>query len=127
MLTHQISIDPARRVVVKRFIDAARSEPEREWRALTLLAEHAPGLAPQPILADLAADLPVIEMSLLPGGPLGGQPLTPEQESALVRAVGQLWQSVPVSRVTALPGEAGNEAQLVRVVRQLAARAHDLG
>ena len=127
MLTHQISIDPARRVVVKRFIDAARSEPEREWRALTLLAEHAPGLAPQPILADLAADLPVIEMSLLPGGPLGGQPLTPEQESALVRAVGQLWQSVPVSRVTALPGEAGNEAQLVRVVRQLAARAHDPG
>ncbi|HTZ94239.1 MAG TPA: aminoglycoside phosphotransferase family protein [Streptosporangiaceae bacterium] len=127
MLTHQVSVDPARRVVIKRFRQAERSEPEREWRALTLLAEHAPGLAPQPVLADLAADPPVIEMSLLPGEPLGGQPLTAEQESALVRAVGQLWQSVPVSRVIPLPGEAGNEAQLVTVVRQLAAQAHDLG
>jgi hypothetical protein len=127
MLTHQVSVDPARRVVIKRFIRADRSEPEREWRALTLLAEHAPGLAPQPILADLAADPPVIEMSLLPGEPLGGQPLTVEQQSALVRAVGQLWQSVPVSRVIPLPGEAGNEAQLVTAVRQLAAKTHDPG
>src|SRR5262245_59556183 len=66
-------------------------------------------------------------MSLLPGEPLGGRPLTAEQESALVRALGQLWQSVPVSRVVPLPGEAGNEAQLVSVVKQLAAQAQDLG
>lgn len=120
-------MDPARGVVVKSFLHAHRGEPEREWRALTLLAEHAPGLAPEPIRADLAADPPVIEMSLLPGEPLGGRPLTVEQESALVRALGQLWQSVPVSRVVPLPGEAGNEAQLVSVVRQLAAQAQDLG
>jgi hypothetical protein len=118
-------VDPARRVVVKSFVHAHRGEPEREWRALTLLAEHAPGLAPEPIRADLAADPPVIEMSLLPGEPLGGRPLTAEQESALVRALGQLWQSVPVSRVVQLPGEAGNEAQLVSVVRQLATQAQD--
>jgi Phosphotransferase enzyme family len=120
-------VDPARGVVVKSFIQAHRGEPEREWRALTLLAEHAPGLAPEPIRADLAADPPVIEMSLLPGEPLGGRPLTVEQESALVRALGQLWQSVPVSRVVPLPGEAGNEAQLVSVVRQLVVQAQDLG
>jgi hypothetical protein len=120
-------VDPERRVVVKSFVQAHRGEPEREWRALTLLAEHAPGLAPEPIRADLAADPPVIEMSLLPGEPLGGQPLTAQQESALVRALGQLWQSVPVSRVVPLPGEAGNEAQLVSVVRQLAVQALDLG
>jgi hypothetical protein len=125
--THQISVDPARGVVVKRFVGAHRGEPEREWRALTLLAEHAPGLAAEPILADLAGHPPLIEMSLLPGEPLGGRPLTAEQESALVRALGQLWQSVPVNRVVLLPGEAGNEAQLVGAVRQLAVQAQDLG
>ena len=120
-------MDSARRVVVKSFFQAHRGEPEREWRALTLLAEHAPGLAPEPIRADLGAEPPVIEMSLLPGEPLGGRPLTVEQESALVRALGQLWQSVPVSRVVPVPGEAGNEAQLVSAVRQLAVEAQDLG
>lgn len=127
MLTHQVSVDRARRVVVKRFGQAHRGEADREWRALTLLADHAPGLAPEPILADLAANPPVIEMSLLPGEPLGGGPLTAAQESALVRALGELWQSVPVSRVVPLSGEAGNEAQLVGVVRQLAVQAHDPG
>ena len=112
--------------MVKRFAQASRGEPDREWRALTLLAEHAPGLAPEPILADLAGHPPVIEMSLLAGEPLGGQPLTAAQESALVRALGQLWQSVPVSRVVPLPGEAGNEAQLVGAVRERAVQAQDL-
>ena len=120
-------MDPGRRVIIKRFVQAQRDEADREWRALTLLAEHAPGLAPEPILADLAGNPPVIEMSLLPGDPLGGRPLTAEQELALVRALGQLWQSVPVSRVVPLPGEAGNEAQLVSVVRQSAVQAYDLG
>ena len=120
-------MDPARRVVIKRFVQAQRDEADREWRALTLLAEHAPGLAPEPILADLAGNPPVIEMSLLPGDPLGGGPLTAEQELALVRALGQLWQSVPVGRVVPLAGEAGNQAQLVSVVRQLAVQAYDAG
>ena len=127
MRTHEISVDPDRDIVVKRFLAADRGEPAREWRALTLLAEHAPGLAPEPIRADLAADPAVIEMSLLPGEPLGGGPLTPNQESALVRAMGQLWQSVPVSRVIQVPGEPGNEAQLVSAVAQLAVQADDLG
>jgi hypothetical protein len=127
VLTHQVSVDTARNVVIKRFVEAHRGEPDREWRALTLLAEHAPGLAPEPIRADLGADPPMIEMTLLPGEPLGGRPLTAEQESALVRALGQLWQSVPVSRVVPLPGEAGNEAQLVSFVRQQAVQSHDLG
>jgi len=127
VLTHQVSVDPGRGVVIKRFVQAQRDEADREWRALTLLSEHAPGLAPVPILADLAGNPPVIEMSLLPGDPLGGRPLTAEQELALVRALGQLWQSVPVGRVVPLPGEAGNEAQLVSVVRQRAVQAYDTG
>jgi len=125
--THEVIVDPDRELVVKRFVAADRGEPAREWRALTLLAEHAPGLAPEPVRADLAADPAVIEMSLLPGEPLGGGPLTPLQESALVRAMGQLWQSVPVGRVTTVPGETGNEAQLVSAVAELAVEVDDLG
>ena len=122
MQTHQVSIDHERQVVVKRFVQAERGEPAREWRALTLLAEHAPGLAPEPILADLTGERPVIEMSLLAGEPLGGQPLTPGQELAVIRALGQLWQSVPVSEVTPLPDEEDNGTQLARIVREMAAR-----
>ena len=73
--THEIRVDAGRGVAIKRYRSWDRGEPAREWTALTLLAEHAPGLAPAPILADLSADPPVIEMSRLPGVPLGGMPL----------------------------------------------------
>jgi len=125
--THQVSIDHGRQIVVKRYVQAERGQPAREWRALTLLAEHAPGLAPEPILADLTGAPPVVEMSLLAGEPLGGQPLTADQELAVVRALGQLWQSVPVSEVTPLPDEVPASTQLIRIVRQLAGQGHDLG
>jgi Ser/Thr protein kinase RdoA (MazF antagonist) len=127
VLTHQLCVDTEREVVAKRFIQHTRAEPTREWRALQLLHEHAPGLAPEPLRADLFGVEPVVEMSLLPGEPLGGAPLTQEQESALVRALGQLWQSVPVDRVIAVPGEYGNEAQLVHAVSELASKRPDLG
>ncbi len=127
VLTHQVTLDPEREVVVKRYRQFGRAEPAREWRALRLLAEHAPGLAPEPLRADLAADQPVIEMSLLPGVPLGDAPLTQQEESALVRALGQLWQSVPVERIIPVEGELDNAAQLVNEVRQLVDQRPDLG
>jgi Ser/Thr protein kinase RdoA (MazF antagonist) len=129
VLTHQVSIDAGRRIVTKRFLPTGRAGPAREWRALVLLAEHAPGLAPEPILADLAGNPAVIEMSLLDGEPLGGGALTPDQESAVVRAVGQLWQAVPVGRVALLPGESAHESEgfLVEQVKELAAQAFDFG
>jgi hypothetical protein len=37
----------------------------------------------------------VIEMSRLPGVPLGGSPLTAAQADALVLALGRLWNAVP--------------------------------
>jgi hypothetical protein len=40
--THDVSIDRARGIVVKRFRSQDRDEPAREWTALTLLARHAP-------------------------------------------------------------------------------------
>jgi aminoglycoside phosphotransferase len=125
--THQLTIDVEREVVLKRYITYGRAEPTREWRALQLIAEHAPGLAPEPLRADLDAVPPVVEMSLVPGAPLGDAQLTPEQESALVRALGQLWQSVPVDRIVLVAGEDGNEAQLVHAVRELVRSDPDMG
>ena len=49
--------------VVKRFRTWDRGEPEREWRALNVLAEFAPGLAPAQLSADLDAASPTIMMS----------------------------------------------------------------
>jgi len=127
VLTDRVSVDSERSVVEKRYVETARGEPRREWRALRLLAEHAPGIAPEPLRADLGGDPPVVTMSLLPGQPLGEWPLTPEQESALARALGQLWQSVPVDRVIAVPGEYGNEAEFVHALSELASERPDPG
>ena len=64
-------------VVVKRFGSYDRGEHLREWCGLRLLDRHSPGLAPRPLAADLAADPPTVTIGRLPGGPLGGRPLTP--------------------------------------------------
>jgi hypothetical protein len=117
VVTHQVSVDHEAQVVVKRYVDSHRGEPAREWRALQLLAEHAPRLAPEPISADLDASPPSIVMSLLPGEPLGGRPLTAPQEGALAVAVGQLWQAVPVDLVAPVTGEVDTGTELVQVVR----------
>jgi hypothetical protein len=68
--THVVELGPG--VVVKRFRSWDQDRHGREWRALTLLAEYAPGLAPEPLRAALDADPPVIEMSRLDGVPLAG-------------------------------------------------------
>jgi aminoglycoside phosphotransferase len=127
VMTHQVSVDRASGIVTKRFGRADRDEPDREWRALVLLAEHAPGLAPEPLRADLRASPPVIEMSLLPGEPLGGKPVSAEQRSALISALQRLWDSVPASEVRQRPAETTNEAQLVSAVRAELAAGRDLG
>jgi len=123
VVTHAISVERERQVVVKRYLDARRGEAVREWRALRLLAEHAPRLAPEPISADLAADPPVIVMSLLPGEPLGSGPLSAGQQDALAMALGRLWQSVPVRLVTPVSGEVDVQANLVQLARDLAVAA----
>jgi Ser/Thr protein kinase RdoA (MazF antagonist) len=125
VVTHQVSIDHEALLVVKRYIDSTRGEPVREWRALRLLAEHAPRLAPEPVSAELDGSPPSIVMSLLPGEPLGGGPLTEPQERALAVAVGQLWQAVPVELVTPVRGELGRRREFVQVVRGWAATTAD--
>jgi aminoglycoside phosphotransferase len=121
LVTHHISINHERQVVVKRYLGSTGGEALREWRALRLLAEHAPRLAPEPVSAELDASPPCIVMSLLPGEPLGRRPLAPEQERGLALAVGRLWQAVPASQVASLPGELDAPAEFVQLVRVWAA------
>jgi aminoglycoside phosphotransferase (APT) family kinase protein len=113
-------------VVVKRFRSWDRREPAREWTALVLLAEFSPGLAPAPVRADLAADPPVVEMSRLPGVPLGGSPLTAAQADALVLALGRLWNAVPGTRLADLGETGANASQLTRQVAAMLTAQHAL-
>jgi hypothetical protein len=52
--------------VVKRFRRGARAEGAREWRALTLLHRHAPGLAPAPAVRQVHAAVPPSELVAVP-------------------------------------------------------------
>jgi Ser/Thr protein kinase RdoA (MazF antagonist) len=116
--TQVVHIDRPRGVVTKRFRSWDRGEPEREWTALTLLAEHAPGLAPQPIRAELDADPPVIEMSCLAGVPLG-RPLSAHQAAVLAATLGRLWTAVPQAALGNLPARPPNSSAFVAQVRRL--------
>lgn len=72
--THDI--DVGEREVVKRFRSWARGEHRREWRALTMLAVYAPGLAAAPVSCDLDSEPPHVRMSRVPGGPLAARAVT---------------------------------------------------
>jgi Phosphotransferase enzyme family len=124
--THQIHLDAGRGVVTKQFRSWGRREPAREWTALTLLAEFAPGLAATPIRADLTADPPVIEMSWLPGVPLGKVSLSAARAEALALALGRLWNAVPRARLEDMGGTELNASQLVRRVAGMLAARHAL-
>jgi Ser/Thr protein kinase RdoA (MazF antagonist) len=115
-VTHQVSIDAERAIVTKRFRSSGRGEPAREWQALTLLAEYAPGLAAEPLAAALDASPPVIEMSWLPGTPLSSGPLSAAQARQLAAALQRLWRSVPGERLRG-SGWPANPAALTRQVR----------
>lgn len=103
--------------MIKRFRSWNRGEPVREWTALSLLAELAPGLAPTPIRADLDTYPPTIAMSWLPGTQLGGAPLPSGEADALTLALDTLWQSVPPGRQQPHLGSALNSTALANQVR----------
>jgi Ser/Thr protein kinase RdoA (MazF antagonist) len=93
--THAVTI--GEREVRKEFVADHEAEAEREWAILTLLAEHAPGLAPRPLRREDGAT-PVIVMERLPGDPLAPRPLTIFQTAALGAALRRLY-AVPVEAV----------------------------
>jgi len=94
--THQLSLASDNpQLVVKRYVSSAHREPQREWRALHLLQEYAPGLAPEPVCADLSADRAVVVMSRLPGEPMRGRPLRGGCLDSLGEALQRLHTCVP--------------------------------
>jgi Ser/Thr protein kinase RdoA (MazF antagonist) len=117
--THAVELGPA--VVVKRFRSRDQDRHGREWRALTLLAEHAPGLAPEPLRADLDADPPAIEMSRLDGVPLAA-PVTAEQTAALAEAVETLQRAIPAEVLHRLPSRLLHPRDALRDLRAWCAR-----
>jgi aminoglycoside phosphotransferase len=125
--THEVRIDRDSEIVVKRFRSWSRDEPVREWTALMLLAEFAPGLAPVPVSADLSGSPPTLTMSWLPGTELGTAPVTTAQERALAVALQRLWGAVPAADLRFPPAVAPNPVSFTRQVRAMAAGGPALG
>ena len=123
--TREVSIDRARGIVVKKFRSGDRDEPAREWAGLTLLARHAPGLAPAPVRADLDAAPATIEMTWLPGTELSGQSLTSAQTQALAAALNRLWSSVPSPQ--GYPATAPNAGRLTAKVQSMLTAGFEMG
>ncbi|MGF1427091.1 aminoglycoside phosphotransferase family protein [Kitasatospora sp. LaBMicrA B282] len=110
--------------MIKRFRPTMEGEHEREWRALTLLEEWAPGLAPTLMEADSSSTAPVVSMSRLPGTPLRGQTVTTKQLEALAAALTCMHEAVPRSVAARLPPRLWNEHQVVRGIRARYAQVH---
>jgi Ser/Thr protein kinase RdoA (MazF antagonist) len=103
--------------VIKRFQGGDRERGGREWRALTLLARYAPGLAPEPWQADLSAAEPRVVMSRLAGAPLRGCLLRDGQLKALAEAVRELHDAVPADVLAEVPLRPGHQGDLVVQIR----------
>ena len=86
--------------VRKRYVSWARGEADQEWDCLTLLAQHAPGVAPRPLRRETQDGGPVVVMERLPGESLGGAPLTAAQTASLGRALRRLYD-VPLQALRA--------------------------
>ncbi|WP_431681590.1 phosphotransferase family protein [Kitasatospora sp. KL5] len=119
--THAVELRPDS--VTKRFRRESRGACEREWRALTLLAAHAPGLAPVPLSAGLAAAELVVVMSRLPGEALRGKPLGDQQLRALAAAASELYTAVPAEVLAEVPPRPGRQYQLVARISAWAPQA----
>lgn len=94
--THELTFTDAE--VRKRYVTWDRGEVERDWDCLTVLADHAPGVAPRPLRRESVDGAPVVVMERLPGTPLGRTPLNPPQTASLGRALRRLY-SVPFDAI----------------------------
>jgi hypothetical protein len=94
--THVLEMADGR--MVKRFRSWDRGEHQRQWRALNVLAEFAPGPAPIPLDADLDADPPSVTMTQLPGEPLAEERVTAAQLDALAGTLDRLHTCIPPVR-----------------------------
>jgi Phosphotransferase enzyme family len=117
--THLVELGPA--VVVKRFRSWSQDEHLREWRALGLLAEYAPGLAPTPVRAELEAEPPSVTMSRLGGAPLA-VPVTAAQLAGLAEAVHTVQHAIPPEVLRGLPARLLHPRDALRHLRKWSTR-----
>lgn len=113
--------------VTKTYRSWARGEPQREWSALGLLQRHAPGLAPQPLSADLQGEPPSVVMTRLPGESLADTPVTSRHTNAMAAALRQLHTAVPATDLTDQPLRNWHPAEAVANLRAWRQEPHELG
>ena len=123
--THSLRFDAE--TVTKTYRSWTKGEPEREWAALGLLLQHAPGLAPEPVSAVLDGEPPSIVMTRLPGSSLGGGPLTVTQTKAVSVALHRLHTAVPAADLAAQPPRHWHPAEAVGNLRAWIAEPHEVG
>ena len=97
--THDVTIGAGE--VRKQFVASHEARAEREWACLTLLAEHAPGLAPRPLRRE-DGQRPVVVMSRVPGAPVVGLDAGDRARTAAYRP---LWAAFWLAML--LPGNGG--------------------
>lgn len=122
MTSHDIS-RTSDGLVVKQYGRVERDQPYREWRALRLLHQYAPGLASEPVAADLDAAPPSITMSALAGESLGDHQLSSSKTRAILAALDQLHTCVPRAALAAVPMACNHPRQaLSDITSRLAAQ-----
>lgn len=122
--THDIELRPD--VVVKTYRLRAKDASAREWRALNVLSQYAPCLAPQPLKADLAADPPYVVMTRVAGTPVQ-EPVSAQQVEAMAEALHQIQESVPRTVLADLPARCGTVPEFVTDLRNAFLRSPNLG
>lgn len=113
--THDLVL--GEREVAKTFRSRHGDEAQREWLGLTVLARHAPGLAPEPLERRDVGGREVVVMSRVPGEPLGAVPLDPDQLDALGAALRRLHTAVPAEELVDLPPRRADQAGFVAELR----------
>lgn len=111
--------------VVKRYRSWDRGEPEREWRALTLLHQHCPGLAPEPLTLRSENGTPVIVMSRVPGVPLGGSPLTSTQVAGVAQAMRTLHDALPEALLETLEERRSGRREMITELTSWSREPHE--
>jgi aminoglycoside phosphotransferase (APT) family kinase protein len=120
--THRLEIGSD--TVTKTYVSWDRGEPDREWHGLTLLAEHAPGLAPVPVSRGLDDGAPTVVMSRLPGVELGATPLGTVETHALGAALRRLYD-VPAAALSGLSERVWGPSACLGLLRGWADDPHD--
>lgn len=113
--------------VTKSYRSWGRGEPQREWSALGLLQRNAPGLAPQPLSADLHGEPPSVVMTRLPGESLADVLVTTDQTEAMADALHRLHTTVPAADLANQPLRNWHPAEAVANLRAWIQERHELG